>query len=48
MFSLLSQGSDESFTSHYLLSDNMYTTAEIKPSSVVYLWLGVSTGTNVQ
>ncbi|XP_065908596.1 prefoldin subunit 3-like isoform X2 [Dysidea avara] len=36
------QGSDESFTSNYLLSDNMYTTAEIKPSSVVYLWLGAN------
>lgn len=36
------QETNEAFTSHFLLSDNLYTAAEMKPSNVVYLWLGAN------
>lgn len=36
------QGSGEQLTTHYLLSDAVYSEAEIPIGDTVYLWLGVS------
>ena len=39
---LCPQDSPDTMTTHYLLSNGVYATAEIPPTDKVLLWLGVS------